>query len=102
MWLAGRFPLHEAHNSAGHFLSITIISLIALLMTLPSLFEIPVALSILAAGGPGGVAAAVLFAGPAINLASLLVIARNSSWKLAFVVAVLVWVIAVTGGLMLG
>ena len=62
---------------------IVIVALIAVLLTLPSMFEIPLALSVLAAGGPAGAAAALLFAGPAINLPSLLVIGRYSSWKVA-------------------
>jgi len=58
---------------------------------LPSLFEIPLALSMLAVGGPAGGAAALLFAGPATNLPSLIVIGRYSSWKVAASLAVLVW-----------
>jgi uncharacterized membrane protein YraQ (UPF0718 family) len=39
--------------------------------TLPSLFEIPLALSMLVVGRPAGGVAALLFAGPATNLPSL-------------------------------
>ncbi len=45
----------------------------------------------LAVGGPAGGAAALLFAGPATNLPSLIVIGRYSSWKVAASLAVLVW-----------
>jgi uncharacterized membrane protein YraQ (UPF0718 family) len=45
---------------------------------------------------------AVLIAGPAINLASLLVIARQSHWKVALLVGAGVWVTAVAGGLLIG
>jgi hypothetical protein len=58
---------------------------------LPSLFEIPLALSMLDVGGPAGGAAALLFAGPATNLPSLIVIGRYNSWKVAASLAVLVW-----------
>lgn len=102
MWIMRRLPLSTLGATASaQFFGIAIIALIAVLLTLPSLFEIPLALSIIAAGGPAGAAAAVLFAGPAINLPSLLVIGRHSSWKVAGVLAVLVWLIAVSGGLLI-
>lgn len=102
MWIMRRLPLSTLGATAStHFLGVAIIALIAVLLTLPSLFEIPLALSIVAAGGPVGAAAAVLFAGPAINLPSLLVIGRHSNWKVAAMLADLVWVIAATGGLLI-
>jgi len=70
-------------------------------VALPSFFEIPLAFSILAAGAPVGAAAAVLFAGPIINLPSLLVVGRRASWKAAVLLAFSVWVIAFSGGLIL-
>jgi len=48
-----------------------------------------------------GAAAAVLFAGPAINLPSLLVIGRYSSWKVAVALASLIWLIAAGGGILI-
>ncbi len=102
MWIMGRLPLTTLGLTAGtRIVGIAIVALIAMLLTLPSLFEIPLALSILAVGGPAGAAAAVLFAGPAINLPSLLVIGRYSSWKVAVMLASLVWVIAAAGGLLI-
>ena len=83
-----------------HVLAVVIIALFAVVLTLPSLFEIPLALAILAAGGPVGGAVAVLFAGPAINLPSLLVIGRYSHWKVALGLGAMVWAIAVAGGLL--
>jgi uncharacterized membrane protein YraQ (UPF0718 family) len=102
MWIMRQLPSNLGAIPGAHVLAIVIIALFAVLLTLPSLFEIPLALSILAAGGPVGGAAALLFAGPAINLPSLLVIGRYSTWKLALGLGVTVWVIAVTGGLLLG
>jgi uncharacterized membrane protein YraQ (UPF0718 family) len=58
-------------------------------------------LSLLAAGASAGIALAVLIAGPAINLASLLVIARYCHWKVAALVAAAVWATAVAGGLLI-
>jgi hypothetical protein len=40
--------------------------------------------------------------GPAVNLASLLVIARYNHWKVALLVAEAVWATAVAGGLLIG
>ena len=101
MWIMRRLPLSTLGVTAGgHAFGIAIIAMIAVLLTLPSLFEIPLALSILAAEAPIGAAAVVLFADPAINLPSLLVIGRHSSWKVAVTLACLVWAIAATGGLL--
>jgi len=100
MWIMSHLSLTGALSGA-RVLSILMIALFAVLLTLPSLFEIPLALSVLAAGGPPGAAAALLFAGPAINLPSLLVIGRYSNWKVAVSLALLVWGIAVVGALCL-
>jgi uncharacterized protein len=81
---------------------IVVIAFFAVLLTLPSFFEIPLALSFLAAGGPAGAAAALLFAGPAINIPSLLVIGRSAGWKRAASVALVVWCMGAVGGLLLG
>jgi uncharacterized protein len=102
MWVMRRLPLNTLGVTAStHVFGIAIIALIAVLLTLPSLFEIPLALSIIAAGGPVGAAAAVLFAGPAINLPSLVVIGRHSNWKVSAALAGLVWGIAIAGGLLI-
>jgi uncharacterized membrane protein YraQ (UPF0718 family) len=101
MWLMSRVPRIDAVNGT-RISVIVIVALIAVLLTLPSFFEIPLALSVLAAGGPAGAAAALLFAGPAINLPSLLVIGRHSNWKVAAALTLLVWAIAAIGGLLLG
>jgi len=96
-----RLPPQLGAATGAHVLAVAIIALVATVLTLPSLFEIPLALSMLAIGGPAGGAAAILFAGPATNLASLLVIGRYSSWKVSATLAFLVWGIALTGGLLL-
>jgi len=94
-------PLSRA-VAGTRVIAIIVVALFAVLLTLPSLFEIPLAVSVLAMGGPAGPAAALLFAGPAINLPSLLVIGRYSSWKVALALAIVVWAIAAGGGLLLG
>ena len=88
------------------FLSLSSFSVFAILATasiavpwaLPTFFEIPLALGLLAAGAPVGAAAALLFAGPAINLPSLLALGKSTNWKVAAALAVFVWVVAVVGG----
>lgn len=102
MWIMRRLPPNLGAMPGARALAVIVIALFAVLLTLPSLFEIPLALSILAAGGPVAGAVAVLFAGPAINLPSLLIIGRYTTWKLAASVGAMVWCIAVAGGLLLG
>jgi uncharacterized protein len=101
IWIMSQVPLTGAVNGSRVLVIVTI-ALFAVLLTLPSFFEIPLALSVLTVGGPAGAAAALLFAGPAINLPSLLVIGRYSSWRVAGTLALLVWIIAAAGGLLLG
>jgi hypothetical protein len=43
----------------------------------------------------------VLFAGPIVNLPSLLVVGRSAGWKVSALLASSVWVIAFLGGLVL-
>jgi uncharacterized membrane protein YraQ (UPF0718 family) len=64
-----------------------------LLLPMPTLFEIPFAYSLLLSGASSGLVAAVLFVGPAINLPSLLVVARAAGIKAGLPLALL------TGGL---
>jgi len=75
----------------------------ALLFSMPSFFEIPLTLSLLAGGASAGAAVAVLMAGPAINLPSLRVIPRYGHWKVAALVAAVVRAsaTAIAGGLMI-
>jgi uncharacterized membrane protein YraQ (UPF0718 family) len=76
--------------------------LLAIPLALPTFFEVPLALTLISAGAPAGVAAAVLFAGPAVNLPSLMAIGRSTSWKIAAVLAVAVALVACLGGLLIG
>lgn len=75
-------------------------ALIAIPIALPTFFEVPLALGLLTAGAPAGAAAALLFAGPAVNLPSLLTVARSAGWKLAGGLVVMVWIVAVTFALL--
>ena len=91
----------SAFASAGaRVMSVIFAATIAVPLALPTFLEIPLALGLLAAGFPGGAAAALLFAGPAINLPSLFSIARVGGWKGAVIVAAAIWGLAVLGGLL--
>ena len=83
------------------FFAVIATASVAVPIALPTFFEIPLALGLLAAGAPAGAAAALLFAGPVINLPSLLTLAKSTNWKIAATLAVLIWIIAVFGGLIL-
>jgi uncharacterized membrane protein YraQ (UPF0718 family) len=53
---------------------------------------------LLSIGAPGGAAVAVLFAGPAVNLASLLTIGRSAGWPVASALALAIAMLACVGG----
>jgi uncharacterized membrane protein YraQ (UPF0718 family) len=101
MLIPSRLLAQTFASTGGDLVVIALVALFALPLALPSFFEIPLALSILAAGAPLGAAAAVLFAGPIVNLPSLLVVGRNAGWKVSALLASSVWVIAFLGGLVL-
>jgi uncharacterized membrane protein YraQ (UPF0718 family) len=70
-----------------------------LLLPMPTLFEIPLAYSLLLSGAPSGLVAAVLFIGPAVNLPSLLVVARAAGVKTSLLLALLIGGLAIATGL---
>jgi uncharacterized protein len=82
-----RVPSFAVSNSFG--LLILFIGTV-LLLPLPTLFEIPLAYSLLLIGAPLGMVAAVLFAGAAINLPSLLIVGRTAGIKASLLLAGLV------------
>ncbi|MGH9793785.1 MAG: permease [Candidatus Acidiferrales bacterium] len=102
MIVANHVPVEMFASGGPKVMVVMLVAAVALLLTLPTFFEIPLALSLLAAGASPGAAVAMLVAGPAINLASLLVIARHSHWKVAALIAAAVWTTAVAGGLLIG
>ena len=95
-------PVHFFTSAGAKFAAILLTATVAVPLALPTFLEIPLALSLLAAGFPAGAAIALLFAGPAVNLPSLLSVARVAGWRIAVLVAALVWILAVTGGLLIG
>jgi len=82
------------------FIAVILVATFAVPLALPTFFEIPLAFVLLASGAPVGAALAMLIAGPAINLPSLLTIMKTTSWKVAAVVAASIWAIAVASGIL--
>jgi uncharacterized membrane protein YraQ (UPF0718 family) len=74
---------------------------VGVLVALPTFAEIPLALGLLAAGAPSGAAVALLIAGPAVNLPSLLTIARSASARGALQTGLWVAAVALVAGLAL-
>jgi hypothetical protein len=93
-------PAATFTSSSARVVIIATTALIAIQIALPTFFEVPLALGLLTAGAPAGAAAALLFAGPAVNLPSLLTVARSAGWKLAGGLVVMVWIVAVTFALL--
>ncbi|GAC1655412.1 MAG: hypothetical protein NVS4B3_20120 [Gemmatimonadaceae bacterium] len=69
------------------------VATVAVLVALPTFFEIPIAAALLSSGATAA-AAAVLIAGPAINVGSLMVVSREVGPKAASLIALGVWLIA--------
>jgi uncharacterized membrane protein YraQ (UPF0718 family) len=101
MLVPNRLTAQTFASVGGNAAIVGLVAFFAVLVALPSFFEIPLAFSILAAGAPVGAAAAVLFAGPIINFPSLLVVGRRAGWTTAVLLAFSIWVIAFGGGLVL-
>jgi uncharacterized membrane protein YraQ (UPF0718 family) len=101
MLLVQWLPAGTFATSTARVLVTVLVATVAVPLALPTFLEIPLALSLLAAGLPTGAALALLFAGPAINLPSLFATARLAGWKVAASVACFVWLIAIAGGLVM-
>jgi uncharacterized membrane protein YraQ (UPF0718 family) len=100
MAIALLLPAANFSSASAQILVVIAVALVAIPLAMPTFFEIPLALLLLSAGAPAGAAVAMLLAGPAINLPSLFTIARSTNWKIATSVAVTVFLLALTGGLL--
>ena len=98
--LVGWFE-HPSSVGPSTGLVIALVALLATLIALPTFFEIPFGLLLLANGFPPGAVLAMLFAGPAVNMPSLFTLARVSSRRVALLVFLGVWATATVGGLLL-
>jgi hypothetical protein len=102
MILVQYMPQELLSSDTVRVLAIIVVATVAVPLALPTFFEIPLALGLIAAGAPTGAALALLFAGPAVNLPSLLTLAKTTSWKVSASLALAIWAIAVAGGLVAG
>lgn len=100
MIVARWLPVSGRGGGAAGVLAIMVMALVAVPLAMPTFFELPLALIAVAAGLPAGVAVALLIAGPATNLPSLFTVARSAGWKVPAFVALIVWVSATVGGLL--
>ncbi len=100
MIIAQWLPASAFASSNAKLIAVIFVATLAVPLALPTFFEIPLAFVLLAAGAPVGAALALLIAGPAINLPSLLTIMRVTSWKVAALVAASVWIVAVVSGIL--
>lgn len=94
LWL----PVGALASARGQLLATILVALIAVPLAMPTFFEIPLALLLLSIGAPTGAAVALMIAGPAINLPSLLTIARSTNWRVSTAVAASVFLLAVVAG----
>jgi hypothetical protein len=79
---------------------VLLVALVSVPLALPTFAEIPLALGLLAAGAPPGAAVALLVAGPAINLPSLLTVTRMTTRRYALALAAGTFVVAAAAGLL--
>ena len=99
MIIAGLIPAYTFVSPVTKFFAIVVVAAFAVPLALPTFFEIPLALILLASGAPVGAAVALLIAGPSVNLSSLFTIMRSTNWKVAAIVAVSIWTLAVVAGI---
>jgi uncharacterized membrane protein YraQ (UPF0718 family) len=100
MIIAQMIPVRAFDSTAARILAVLVVAAVAVPLALPTFFEIPLALILLASGAPLGAAVALLIAGPSVNLPSLFTIMRSTNWKVAAVVAVSIWSLAVGAGVL--
>jgi uncharacterized membrane protein YraQ (UPF0718 family) len=91
-------PAAASLSIGGAALAVVFVGTVAVLIALPTFFEIPLAMLLVSLGAPGA-AATMLVAGPIINLPSLFVLARETHPRLAVSLAAGIWLLAVAVGL---
>ena len=100
MLVARWLPVGGLGSANAQALAVVVVALVAVPLAMPTFFEIPLALLLLAAGMPAGAAVALLVAGPATNLPSLFTVARSTNWRVSALVGASVWALAATAGLL--
>ncbi|HEY0170184.1 MAG TPA: permease, partial [Pyrinomonadaceae bacterium] len=86
MLIARWLPVSGLGSSTAQATAVLVVAAVAVPLALPTFFEIPLALLLLAAGMPAGAAVALLVAGPATNLPSLFTVGRSAGWKVSALV----------------
>ena len=100
MIVAQMIPVRAFDSTPAKLVAILVVAAVAVPLALPTFFEIPLALILLASGAPIGAAVAMLIAGPSVNLPSLFTIMRSTNWKVAAIVALSIWTLAVSAGIL--
>jgi uncharacterized membrane protein YraQ (UPF0718 family) len=100
MIIAQMISVRAFDSTAARILAVLVVAAVSVPLALPTFFEIPLALILLASGAPLGAAVALLIAGPSVNLPSLFTIMRSTNWRVAAVVAVSIWTLAVGAGIL--
>jgi len=93
-------PVSAVREAPFRAAIVVLVALVSVPIALPTFAEIPLALGLLAAGAPPGAAVALLIAGPAINLPSLLTVSRTTTPRHAFALAAGTFLVALAGGML--
>ncbi|PYV07556.1 MAG: hypothetical protein DMG07_28340 [Acidobacteria bacterium] len=92
-------PISLHGSLRGALIGVPVVSALSVLVALPTFFEIPLALVLVQLAGPAA-AVPMLFAGPIVNLPSLLILARQTSAKVALSLGAGIWLLALAAGLL--
>jgi uncharacterized protein len=98
--LVDLLPLDRLREAPFRIAGVLLVALVSVPLALPTFAEIPLALGLLGAGAPAGAAVALMIAGPAINLPSLLTVSRTTTTRHAVALAAGTFLAAVAGGLL--
>jgi uncharacterized membrane protein YraQ (UPF0718 family) len=101
-WLITATPIPGLLQSWAGVPLLLVAVCVAVLIAIPTFAEIPIGLALLQGGAPEGVVLAVLIAAPAVNLPSLLGVAKLASPKVSLATALLVLYSASLAGLAVG
>jgi len=93
-------PVDRLREAPFRMAAVAIVALVSVPLALPTFAEIPMALGLLAAGAPAGAAVALMIAGPAVNLPSLLTVGRTTSPRHAIALGMGTFLVAMAAGLM--
>jgi uncharacterized membrane protein YraQ (UPF0718 family) len=93
-------PVDRLREAPLRIASVLLVAVVSVPLALPTFAEIPLAMGLLGAGAPAGAAVALMIAGPAVNLPSLLTVSRTTTARHAVALAAGTYLAAVAGGLL--